>query len=114
MGLFLGAVFSWDFNKDSRWKDIPINPKLKNFGFQYFANIQSPKIIIQSSLFTFLSRNTNSLVILLQRDDVALCKIYKRGGAGKTSEAVDEETGGSIGSWNSLQSSTTVSDRLLH
>ncbi|XXG45707.1 hypothetical protein AAC387_Pa02g0714 [Persea americana] len=46
------------------------------------------------------------------RDDVALCKIYKRGGAGKTSEAVDEETGGSIGSWNSLQSSTTVSNGL--
>lgn len=95
-----------------------MNLKLKNFGFQYFENIQRPKIIIQSSLFTFLSLNTNSLVILFQRDEVVLCKIYKGGGAGKTGEAIDEEnneeTGGSIGSCSYLQPSTAVSDRLLH
>lgn len=94
-----------------------MNLKLKNFGFQYFENIQCLKIIIQSSLFTFLFLNTNSLVILFQRDEVVLCKIYKHGGAGKTSEAIDEEspeeTGGSIGSFNYPQPSA-VSDRFLH
>ncbi|RWR72415.1 NAC transcription factor 29-like protein [Cinnamomum micranthum f. kanehirae] len=47
-------------------------------------------------------------------DELVLCKIYKRGGAGKTGEAIDEEnneeTGGSIGSCSYLKSSTTVSN----